>query len=256
MRVRRPEMISPWHRCVAMAIAACWLAHSLPCHAETKVDAAGRAKARSYFEQGAEHYRQGRYDDAIKAFQAAYDIEPAGALLLNIAQANRLRVPPHCASALRHYELYLAAEPRAAERAEVESYIKAMRACVEQERQTMAPEPAPEAAHPRAPKPRSHIPLWAAGAGAVVFLGGAGLYTRARLRFNELKNECPCPDDTIDGWQAATNVSYAMMAAGSVTVAAALAVWWWPAGAEGERSTFAAVLLPEQGLHLQWRGHF
>lgn len=227
-------------------------------------------KARGRYEQGARAYSEARYEDAITHFEAAYALEPAGALLLNIAQANRLRTPANCQSALRHYELYLAAEPRAPERAEVEGNMERMRQCLaEASRVPEAPRPQPQpAATAPATSPAvipSYTPVWIGAAGAFVFVGGGVLYAVARSRFNELQSECrPCSDDTIDRWQTITNVSYVSMALGSLTAATALAWWSWRGYRSDERpetvaSTFVAApsaWVSGRNIGLVWQGQF
>ena len=226
-------------------------------------------QARGRYEQGARAYSEARYEDAITHFEAAYALEPAGALLLNIAQANRLRTPANCQSALRHYELYLAAEPRAQERAEVEGNMERMRQCLAED--TRVPEVPRDQPQPATPAPStspavipSNTPIWTGAAGTVVFIGGGVLYAVARSRFNELQSECPCPDDTIDRWQTLTNVSYVSMAVGTLTTATALAWWSWRGRKTDEQPRAAAPAFAAapsawiigRNIGLLWQGQF
>lgn len=227
-----------------------------------------REDARASYEKGARAYNESRYEDAIRHFAAAYALEPAGALLLNIAQANRLQTPPNCEAAFRHYELYLAAEPRAPERTEVLGHMDRMRQCVAQAARVAEPRDkvtsTPAALPAGKPINPSKTPLWLAAAGGVVFVGGAVVYTIASLRFNTLKRECPCPDDTINRWQTLTNASYVSMALGSLTAATALGWWAWHGRKNSERAQASVSLftsapsawISAHELGLTWQGRF
>lgn len=214
-----------------------------------------RADARALFQRGSAAFREEHFDEAITLFGEAYALDPAPALLLNIAQAYRLKRPPDCVAAASHYERYLAAEPNAAERAEVEAYLEGMRSCIaaaeanERSRLPAAPPadtspPLPPANTPAPPQPlqtplplppaapapppvRSTAALWTAGGGAALAAGGAALYVRARLKYDELEPTCPCPRDETDRWKTLTNVSYALMGIGSAVVVAGAAWWFW-----------------------------
>lgn len=227
-----------------------------------------REDARTRYEQGARAYNEARYEDAITHFAAAYSLEPAGALLLNIAQANRLKAPPDCEAALRHYELYLAAEPRAPERTEVLGHMDRMRKCLAEASRVAVPRDnvvsTPAVVPASSPISQSTTPLWFGAAGSVVFVGGAALYTVARLRFNTLQSECPCPDETIDPWQTLTNASYISMAVGTLTAATALGWWAWQGRKNSERvqttvSLFTSAPSPwisGSEIGLTWQGRF
>jgi hypothetical protein len=82
---------------------------------------------------------------------------------------------------------------------------------------TAAPAPAP----PASPK----TPLVLAVGGAGLFAVGAGIYTAARIKFEQERAHCPCEEGTFATWQTATTTSYVLMAAGGA--AAAAGVSWW-----------------------------
>jgi tetratricopeptide (TPR) repeat protein len=78
-------------------------------------DDADREHARSFFQEGAEAYRQGDYPKALEKFQAAYDLVPEAALLFNVASAE-LRMgnlPDACAHFRKYVTLLDPADPRA-----------------------------------------------------------------------------------------------------------------------------------------------
>lgn len=230
--------------------------------------ATARDDARARYEQGARAYNESRYEDAITHFAAAYALEPAGALLLNIAQAYRLKAPPNCEAALRHYELYLAAEPRAPERTEVLGHMDGMRQCLAEASRVAEPHDTVTSAPAVLPTPepvtQTKTPVWFAAAGGAVFVGGAALYTVARLRFNTLEGECPCPDARIDRWQTLTNVSYVSMALGSLTAATALVWWGWDGRKNKEQAQSTVSLftgapsawVTGREIGLTWQGRF
>ena len=194
-----------------------------------------KTQARALFQQGSAAFHQQDYDRAIQLFSRAYELDPAGALLLNIAQAHRLKRPSDCAAALRYYELYLAAEPRAPERPEVEAHVESMRLCLAAS--AVAPAPAPPSDAPERPRvPPSNLPpperasvrgpLWIGGAGIAAAAGGGITYLLARRRYDQLRPTCPCPDDVVDRWETRTRLSYGLMAGGGLLLSGALA-WWW-----------------------------
>jgi tetratricopeptide (TPR) repeat protein len=78
--------------------------------------------AREHYQKGTSYYDLGRYPEAIKEFEAAYEIKNDPALLYNLAQSNRLA--GNSEQALHFYRTYLRYVPKAANRAEIEDRIK------------------------------------------------------------------------------------------------------------------------------------
>ncbi len=84
------------------------------------------ALARAAFERGREAYESGAFEDALTAFQRAYELTGDAQILFNVATvADRLRRDE---LALEAYEGYLAGYPDAPDRANVEGRIRAIRA--------------------------------------------------------------------------------------------------------------------------------
>ena len=82
-------------------------------------------RARGLYEQGAAAYAAGHYEAALGFFQESYALSGRATLLFNIAtSADRLRQNE---VALENYEAYLAAIPRADNRAEVSSRVSVLR---------------------------------------------------------------------------------------------------------------------------------
>jgi tetratricopeptide (TPR) repeat protein len=127
------------------------------------------AVARQHFQMGRELYLKGRFDDAASEFEVGYRFQPQPLFLYNIAQSARRagRVD----KAIDQYRRYLAADPNAPERAEVERYL----AELEHLRAASTPPPTAPAPAP-APHARSRRGLWiglGVGAAAVVVAGVA-----------------------------------------------------------------------------------
>lgn len=78
--------------------------------------------AREHWERGTKFYDIGKYDEAIKEFEAAYQAKSDPAFLYNLAQSHRLAGHPN--EALRLYRSYLRYVPKAPNRADIEERIK------------------------------------------------------------------------------------------------------------------------------------
>jgi tetratricopeptide (TPR) repeat protein len=101
-----------------------WLSIASPSIAEAQD--ADTALARTEFERGRAAYEAGAFEDALTAFQRAYELTQDAQILFNVATvADRLRRDE---IALEAYEGYLAGYPAAPDRANVEARIRAIRA--------------------------------------------------------------------------------------------------------------------------------
>ncbi len=122
--------------------------------AAAPVSAKARAEARAHFAAGVAAFDRGDYDAAVDEYKASYDLSHAPALLFNLAQVYRLKKDYD--QALGHYRAYLAAEPKAKNRADVEARIAEIEAL-----QSEAAKPAPPPAEPVAPpvEPPVNLPL-------------------------------------------------------------------------------------------------
>jgi tetratricopeptide (TPR) repeat protein len=184
------------------------------------------ADSRVQFEAGLAHYRLGEYDQAIDLFKQAYRSSPRPLLLYNIAQAYRLE--GSCAEAARFYRSYLRAEPSAADRASIEARLPDLDACARRAAlAAVAPRPPPPPPRHETHARRSRVPLYLAGAGAALALGGGALLWRAEVRHDQLADECghSCPRSSWERWQTLTHVSHGLLVAGGLAAAAGLA-WW------------------------------
>jgi hypothetical protein len=176
--------------------------------------------------------------------------------LFNIAQAHRLAGPSHCDKALAAYETYLREDPQTSNHVEVEQRIGEMRACADQERASAAPAaprapagsdttkpdvatPPPDRAGPL-PSPNA-APLVVTAAGGVLAATGAILYWRARVKFDHVKDTCPCPEGQFSSWQTATYASYGLLAVGGATLVGGLSWWFLDRRATTQRAYGVAV---------------
>ena len=187
-----------------------------------------RARARELFRQGEEHLAAKRYDEAVAAYQAAYDLAPLPALLYNIGQAHRLG--GHVDEAIAAYEKYLAVEPNGKASKEARAHLEKLRKeraarprpiepvvepdAAEREheaptyRETAPPEeadrepavaapPPPRERDDRAPSPRRagsglRIAGWTAAGVGLLALGVGGYYAKSA---SDLADDVTMQDD-------------------------------------------------------------
>ena len=102
---------------VALSLAAAPVAR-----AQEKPDS--KTAAKEHYQRGTTYYDLGKYDDAIKEFEAAYHLKNDPAFLYNLAQAYRL--VGNNERALHFYRTFLRYVPKSPKRAEIEDRIKAL----------------------------------------------------------------------------------------------------------------------------------
>ena len=178
------------------------------------------ATAATHYERGERAYTLGRFSEAIKEFEAAYEIQPDPILLFNIAQSHRN--DNNLQRARFFYQRYLERAPNAENRTEIERRIKELEARLESEKahaepmNLSAPTPVERvgdneaAAPPTASPPVAEVqPIpaqaavgqhgwwlgrkwtWVAASSALLLAAGATTFgLLARSKFNELKRSC------------------------------------------------------------------
>jgi len=106
---------------------------------ESRAHAADAAAttAREHYERGTKLYDIGKYEEAIKEFEAAYEAKSDPALLYNLAQSHRLA--GHSSEALQLYRNYLRYVPHAANRVDIEERIKTLEKTVAERSSTTTP---------------------------------------------------------------------------------------------------------------------
>jgi tetratricopeptide (TPR) repeat protein len=88
--------------------------------------AEAETEARAHYDQGIVAYNAGQFDQAVRSFTRAYELDPAPILLFNVAQAHRKQGDAE--RALSFYRQYLAIDPQADNRQQVEAHIRELEA--------------------------------------------------------------------------------------------------------------------------------
>lgn len=119
------------------SVAVTGIAHG---QAQAEASAESRVEeAKALFTAGRAAFDAGRFADALRHFEQAYEMSQRPALLYNIGLAHdRLRSDE---KALAAFEAYLAALPEAPNRAEVETRAQALRDAIARDEQAPAPVP-------------------------------------------------------------------------------------------------------------------
>lgn len=104
-----------------------------------------QAAAKRHYKQARHAYDLGRFEDAIREFEAAYEAMPAPEFLFNLAQSHRQL--GHCREALFFYGRFASSRPDSPLMPDVQGYVT--------ELQAQCPEPPPT---PEAPKPDATPP--------------------------------------------------------------------------------------------------
>jgi tetratricopeptide (TPR) repeat protein len=240
---------------IARGACALLLAVAVAGAAQAEPSAPGpNAEAQRLNRDGLTQYTLGRFDQAIEAFKAAYELAPTPGLLFNIAQAYRLKGDGSCAEALRFYRNYIAAAPSATSHARADASIAEMSSCVERRRAAQLarpPEPnvvapavvaPPEAAVVAAPaavvmeapssrRPsarRFAAPLTLVGAGVASAAAGLALDLLAGSDYNRLRGgSCAlatCPSSTWSGAREREQAGIGLLIGGGA-IAVAGVVW-------------------------------
>jgi tetratricopeptide (TPR) repeat protein len=139
-----------------------------------RADDATASAAREHYQKATSYYDLGKYSEAIKEFEAAYEIKNDPALLYNLAQSNRLA--GNAEQALHFYRTYLRYVPHPANRVEIDDRIKQLEILLQQKNATQVtppnqtippgattPPPSAEPAPMPAPLPVEPLPSTAAG---------------------------------------------------------------------------------------------
>lgn len=112
------------------------------------------SEAREHYQKGTSFYDLGRYPEAIREFEAAYQIKNDPALLYNLAQSHRLA--GNSEQALHFYRTYLRRVPKAPNRTEIEGRITQLEQVISQNK--TAQNTPPNVTMPPAEQPPSTTP--------------------------------------------------------------------------------------------------
>ena len=115
-----------------------------------ELDAATKSKA--HFEAGRALYRIGSYSEALREFQAGYELAPRPQFLVNIGQAYRKL--GEASRAKESFEKYLAAAPAdSLERPQIERLVAELTREIAASSPPRTPAPPPQTAPPAEPAP-------------------------------------------------------------------------------------------------------
>jgi tetratricopeptide (TPR) repeat protein len=144
------------------------------------------AEARLLYENGERLYDEGRYEEAITAFRAAYDLSHRPALLYNVANAyERLGRLQDAIDALNGYRIYAPPDQQDVLLARVQALERRL-----DEERAAAPAPAPTPPPPPPPPTRRSPAPWVlAGVGAAVGLGGTAVAGKTWLDSREILDQ-------------------------------------------------------------------
>jgi len=115
--------------------------------------AQGVSAARDHFRRGTTLYDLGRYHDAAKEYEAAFESKDDPALLFNIAQSYRLAHEYN--EAMRAYRSFLRRVPDAPNAAQVRERIREMQELIDKQKETESRPPMgpmPEPTQPETPQ--------------------------------------------------------------------------------------------------------
>jgi tetratricopeptide (TPR) repeat protein len=163
-------------------------------------------QAISHYERGREHFRAGRYGEAIVELKAALALDPSSPnLLYNVAYTSELLGNLH--EAIDYYRKYLVALPesRTADREKVLETLRRLEG-------RRATQPPPAARTSTAPPPatrgfgRADLWFWTSlGSGAALLAGGAVTGVLALQRQSEVRGFVAGPDGTLAKRQGLIN---------------------------------------------------
>jgi tetratricopeptide (TPR) repeat protein len=120
------------------------------CAAPAVVHAEGTKKgAKVYYDKGSYEYNLGHFEQAIAAFEKAYEFSPVPILLFNIGQCHRQLGNKE--RAVFFYRRYLEQAPNADNRADVQNRIADLEQSMKEEREIQKRPPTEVAATPAAP---------------------------------------------------------------------------------------------------------
>lgn len=111
--------------CVGLAAAPVLAQEVAPAAHEGRV-----REAREHFRAASEHYRAGRFREALRGFELAERLLPSPELSFNIARAHEQL--GEIEAAVEHYERYVAARGEASDVGSVQARIAALRGSLEQ----------------------------------------------------------------------------------------------------------------------------
>lgn len=226
--------------------------------------AADDARARELYENGSILYEEGRYEDAIAAWEEAYRLSGRPLLLFNTANAlERLGRYDEAMTLLQRYRAYAPAE----EREILDRRIRNLETRIDDQKERSAAAPVVATAPPPAPAvaPERHpvrvAPLILGGIGVVGLGFGTGFGVSALGARSDAAANCTtvndvnwCTDlaaDALERDGRSSLLSDISFGVGTLGVAGAVVTALLPGGETGLDAGFG-----RHGLYLGWKGSF
>jgi tetratricopeptide (TPR) repeat protein len=232
------------------------------------------AQARVHFDAGTDHYAAGRYEDAIRSFQAGYSLVPRPSFLVNIGQAYR-----KLGNLVRAKEAYVAYVRALPENSAIRDQALQVLAEIEVQlhdgtessmRTELAPRlesdaPAPAAAAPAlvSPPPPPRTATWTGvgvgAAGLALVATGVAFEMRAKAASDSLADASrrgdPFDSNEERAGKRAEKIGNGLLFAGGAVMAAGLLLYLVLDASSGMSTAQAEphVALSPDGLGLGWR---
>ena len=185
--------------------------------------------ARGHYARGAEAYKDNRYEDALREFQAAHAAEPLPALYYNIARCfDRL---DRKSEALTAYRRFLSRLPNDPQAAEVQGRIAQLQHELAAEAVAFVPPTVLVSAPTAPPPPRATSHRWVApgivGGLALAFAAtGAGLLGSSEASYHSLASSCSpaCAPSSWSNLAAKDHAGEALLGVAAVGLAVDVAL--------------------------------
>lgn len=202
--------------------------------------------ARRHFESGVAYLQESDYDNALKAFQKAYDLSKRPEILLNIATVNERK--GDLASAVVALETYLKVAPDNGDRGTVEARLANLEKHIEDARSESQTPVSPSNgtsgpwAPPNAPgtdrrEPESHTTSYVLlGIGGAALLGAGITGIVAKSKYDDAESSCApsCSDDQVSSGRTLAITSTVLTGVGVVSASIG-AVLLLTSGSSNER---------------------
>ena len=185
--------------------------------------------ARRHFESGVAYLQESDYENALKAFDKAYELSKRPEILLNIATVNERKAD--LPAAVASLEQYLKVAPESTERGTVEARIANLKKRIEEAAAQPSTAPTPDGqpstqgpTPDRGPtaEPASDLPAYILlGVGGLAAVGAGVTGFMAKGKYDDAKDECSpsCSDDDLSSsktlaWTSTALTGVALVSAG------------------------------------------
>jgi tetratricopeptide (TPR) repeat protein len=223
-------------------------------------DERAMAAAKGAFEAGNAAFNEADYRRAITYWEDAYRRDcTAHPMLKNLARAYEL--DGQYANAILALETYLARQPSSGDEASIRRRIEALEKRREEDTTAEPVEPTDAPVAPPPPKEtpppppltqemeRSPVPLYVAGAGAVVGIVGGALWYQAYATVEEIDEQCPVREDPCprgaEGNQARNDLTlWGIVGGVGGAVAVGGLVWYFVQSEQPVQSALAVEAAP------------